>query len=333
MSLFGFHIEHPWVLILIVLILPLYLFLTIRARKRSVIPYPPIQYQKGSYFPKLIYIINTVLVSLLLATLLLSLSKPYKETESVAIEEKGIDIVMLVDVSASMQATDFSPNRLEATKLIIKDFVRRSGGHRIGIIVFGKHVFTLSPVTTDHLVMHELIDGLSVQTIDHYISGGTAIGDAILRGTDILNSIKAIDRDQIMILLTDGDNNTGIDTQLATKFAIDNEIKIYTIGLGSTDEITVTPNPNQPDWTFDTKLVEGPLKDIAQETGGEYFHASNNLILNEIFHEIAKLEQSPLEIDRIYQKKYRRYPLNVTIASLFIITLLIQVIMIRRPLK
>lgn len=333
MSILGYQLDHPWVLIMLAAALPIYLFLTIRGRKRSVIPYPPIQYKKSAFFPKMIFGINTALVSLLIIILFLSLAKPYRATESVAIEEKGVDIIMLVDVSASMQANDFTPNRLEATKKIIKDFVRRSGGHRIGIIVFGKHVFTLTPVTTDHLVMHELIDGLSYETIDHYLSGGTAIGDAILKGTDVLNTIKIVDRDQIIILLTDGDNNAGVDTTLATKFSIDNEIKIYTIGLGSTQEVRVYPDPEQPDWFFDTMLVEGPLKKIAKDTGGSYFHASNNTVLNEIFHEIARLEQSPLEIDRIYQKKYQIYPLHIALSSLFLITLIIQVIFIRRPLK
>jgi len=333
MSLFGYQLEHPWVLFFILIVLPLYLFLSIRARRRSLIPYPPIQYKTGSIFPKFIFSLNTILLSVLIILLFVSLAKPYQATETVAIEEKGIDIVLLVDVSASMQATDFTPNRLEATKKIIKDFVRRSGGHRIGIIVFGKHVFTLSPVTTDHLVMNELIDGLSLQTIDHYISGGTAIGDAILRGTDVLNNIKIPDRDQILILLTDGDNNTGASSELATKFAITNDVRIYTIGLGSTDEITVRPNPSQPDWHFTTKLVEQPLREIAQKTDGQYFHAAGNTILNEIFQQISRLEQSPLQVDLIYQKKYHRYPINVAVCGLFIITFLIQVLLIRRPLK
>jgi len=318
---------------LILGVVPLYLFLTIRGRRRSLIPYPPIQYKAGSVIPKFIFIFNTILVCLLLSVLFISLAKPYHATESIAIEERGIDIVLLVDVSASMQATDFNPNRLEATKKIISDFVRRSAGHRIGIVVFGKHVFTLSPLTTDHLVMRELIDGLSLNTIDHQLSGGTAIGDAMLRGIDILNNIKMPDRDQVLILLTDGDNNTGVDTELATKFAIDNDVRIYSVGLGSTDRITVTPNPNQPDWNFPSQLVEQPLKDIAEKTNGQYFHASGNTILNQIFQEISRLEQSPLEIDRIYQKRYHRYPLNVAISILFIMTLLIQVLMIRRPLK
>ncbi|OVE80569.1 hypothetical protein BVY03_06010 [bacterium K02(2017)] len=265
--------------------------------------------------------------------LFISLSKPYRSTELVSINENGIDIIIIIDVSASMQATDFTPNRLEATKTIVKDFIRRSSGNRIAMIVFAKHTFTLSPATTDHLVLYELINGLSLETIDHYTSGGTAIGDSILKGTELAKSIKIEDRDQALILLTDGDNNAGINNNLATKYAVDHQLKIYTIGLGSTSEITVNPDIDDPEWNFTTKLIEEPLIKIASTSNGKYFHASNNAALNEIFVEIAKLEQTPLEINKFKQKKYYRYNLNLSIGTLFILALIIKSIFIRRPLK
>jgi Ca-activated chloride channel homolog len=331
--MFDYHFEHIWVLILSIPALAAYLYLNIRGRKLSVIPYPPIQYKKKRALPNILYISSVVLESLLIIILFMSLAKPYRSSETISIEEEGLDIVLVVDVSASMQANDFNPNRLEATKLIVKDFVRRSAGNRIGILVFGKHVFTLSPLTTDHLVLHELIDGLSLNTIDHYRSGGTAVGDAILRGTEVMKNSKIPDRSQVLILLTDGDSNIGSKTELATKYAVDNDIRIHTIGLGSTALIRVVPNPKRPDWFFDTKLVEEPLKKIAQAANGRYFHAKNDGLLADIFNEIAMLERTPLEIDRIQQHKYLRYPLNITISILFLITLLTKVLWLRRPLK
>lgn len=333
MSVFGYQFEYPWALALLLLILPAYWILNYQARKRSLIPYPPLQYKSASLFPKVAFGLTSFCETLLLICLLVSLAKPYRSTETVFIEENGIDIILLVDISASMQAKDFDPNRLEATKTIVKDFVRRSGGHRVGIVVFAKHVFTLSPLTTDHLILKELIEGISLTSIDHVASGGTAIGDSMLRGTEIAQSVKIEGRDQIMILLTDGDNNTGAETELATKYALSYGLKIYTIGLGSTNEIQVVPDPDNPDWSFDSRLVEEPLKKIAQETGGQYFHAINNRILNEIFTEIAKLEQTPLKVDQLQQKKYFRYPVNLMLCFLFVVSIILRVLFLRRPLK
>lgn len=334
MSFFGLQFEHAWVLILILMTLPLYVLLTRRARKRSLIPYPPIQYQKGSPVHKIFFGLLTFFELSLIVLLFVSLAKPYQSTETVSIEEDGLDVLLTIDVSASMQATDFTPNRLEATKDILHDFVRRSGGNRIGMIVFGKNVFVLSPLTTDHLVLHELINGLSLSTIDHYLSGGTAIGDAILMSTDILKNVKIPGRDQVIILLTDGDNNSGMDAKLATRYAVENNIKIHTIGLGSTQDVVVKPDPKiQPDWSFTSKLVEAPLIEIAQMASGRYFHALNDDLLIQIFQEISRLERTPLEVDKIQQKKYYRFQVNVILGLLFFLALLIRTLFLRRPMK
>ena len=155
----------------------------------------------------------------------------------------------------------------------------------------------------------------------------------MLRGSEILKASKIEGRGQVLILLTDGDNNIGSDPKLGTKYAIDNDIRVHTIGLGSTSLIRVVPDPKRPSWFFDTKLVEEPLKVIAKETDGQYFHAKNNDLLVQVFNEISRLEQTPLEIDRISQHKYLRYPLNVLISVLFLLAILLRVLLIRRPLK
>jgi len=332
--MFSYSFDHPWLLIGILIVVPIYLYLLLTGRKRSLIPYPPIQYQQAKLFPKLLFGIFSALEVFLLIFIFFSLAKPYNSTEITSIEEDGIDVALVIDVSASMQANDFDPNRLEATKKIVKDFVRRSGGNRIGLIVFGKHVFTLSPLTTDHLVLSDLIDNITLNTIDHYRSGGTAIGDALLRAADILQGLKIEGRAQVLILLTDGDNNEGIEPKKATKFAVSHDIKIHTIGLGATTPVEVQPFPvKDPKWTFSTKLVEEPLKEIAVQAGGQYFHASNDAVLIEIFNELSRLERTPLEVDRVSQKKYKSADFNIIIACLFVTALLLKVIFLRRPLK
>ncbi len=331
--MFAYSFDHLWVLVLLLLVLGIYWTLVFTARKRSLIPYPPLQFQKAKILPRFLFTGVVVLESLVLILLFVSLAKPYKSSEIVSIEENGIDIVIAVDVSASMQAKDFAPNRLEATKKIITEFVRRGSGNRIGIVVFAKHVFTLSPMTTDPLILADLVSGLSFRTIDHYVSGGTAIGDAILRAADILRTAKIPKRDQVMVLLTDGDSNFGSEIKLAARFTNENNIRIYSIGIGSTENITVEPDPTNPSWTFETRLFEEPMKEIAALTQGSYFQAKDETALNEIFVQIQKLEESPLEVDRVSQKKFATYPLNLSATVLFCLATLGKVLWLRRPLK
>lgn len=333
MIFFGYRLDHIWIFALLPVALAAFGVAKYFLRKQSTIAYPPLQYKTGSRLPKLLYGVMTGLEVLLLIVTFVSLAGPYKSFELVSIEEEGIDVALVVDISLSMQANDFTPNRLEATKMIVSDFVRKSGGNRLGIVVFAKHVFTLAPLTTDHTLLYDLIDGLSTNTIDHVASGGTAIGDAMLYGADLLNSAKIKNRAQVMVLLTDGESNDGMGLELPTKHAKLSDIKIHTIGIGSVTPILVVPDPKQPDWSFETKLVEEPLIRIATETGGFYYKAEGNDVLQKIFDELARLERTPLKVDNFKQKKYYRYVFNFTAAALFLAVILLRVLFLRRPLK
>src|SRR5688572_27553091 len=134
----DFHIDYPWVLLLLLAVLPAYAVLKYKIRKRNVVPYPPLQYKTGRNLPKWLYGIATALEVLLIITTFLSLAGPYRSFEVVSVEEEGIDVMLTIDISSSMQAQDFPPNRLEATKQIVSEFVRKSGGNRVGIVVFAK---------------------------------------------------------------------------------------------------------------------------------------------------------------------------------------------------
>lgn len=329
----GYEFEHPWILLLLAVVLPLFFAARMIGRKRGVIPYPPVQYKASPWLPKVFFPFTTAMETLLLILLIVSLAKPFKSTETTMISEEGIDVLLAIDISASMQAKDFPPSRLEATKQIVSEFVRRSGGNRVGIVVFAAHVFVLSPLTTDHLVLQHLIDGLSLETIDHYRSGGTAIGDAVARGTDILKQARIEKRDQIMILLTDGDSNLGMEMGLATKYAASENIRIHAIGIGTSSPVEVMPRPSQPDWHFPTQLFEEPMQKIAADTSGRYFHGATKEMLSEVFMEIARLERTPLETESIQQRKYYRYPVNLAVGGLYLVALLTRVIFLRRPLK
>jgi Ca-activated chloride channel family protein len=333
MTFFGYHIDHLWVLFLLPIAVGAFATAKYILRKRSTIAYPPLQYKTGTQLPKLLYGAMTALEVFLLIVSFISLAGPYKSFELVSIEEEGIDVALVVDISLSMQATDFTPNRLEATKKIVSDFVRKSGGNRVGIIVFAKHVFTLAPLTTDHSLLYDLIDGLSTGTIDHFASGGTAIGDAMLYSADMLNTAKIKNRDQVLVLLTDGESNDGMGLELPTKHAKSSGIKIHTIGIGSVTPLRVVPDPKDPSWSFETKLTEEPLIKIASETGGLYHKAEDGDVLQKIFDELARLERTPLKVDHFKQKKYYRYVFNFAAAVIFLAVILLRVLFLRRPLK
>lgn len=335
MSFMGYQLEHTWLLGLMALVVPLYLWLSTRIRDKSVIPYPPVQYQRGRRLPKIFFGVATALEILLLIILVLSLAKPFKSSEITLVQQEGIDILLVVDISSSMQAKDFQPNRLEAAKVILKDFVRRSVGNRIGVVVFAAHVFVLSPLTTDHLVLQHLIDGLSLDSINHIISGGTAIGDGILRGAEILKENKIEKRDQVMIVMSDGDNEQGVDTAIATKYAYqDVGVRIHTIGVGSPSPIEVIPRPTtMPSWRFYSRLNEETLKSVAAAAGGKYFSAAGNDALIKVFQEISVLEKTPLDTDKVFQRRYYRYPLNLASGAIFALVIILRVVFIRRPLK
>ncbi|HNA08677.1 MAG TPA: VWA domain-containing protein, partial [Leptospiraceae bacterium] len=164
--------------------------------------YAPLQY-KTPHNKRINYLYASYLVEgLILISLIIGLSDPHTVTERNLIQEDGIDIALVLDVSASMQAADFKPNRLDAMKEIAKDFVKRSGGNRIGVYIFAQDTFTQTPLTTDHSVLIELIESISFKVIDHSESGGTAIGDALLATTDGLQKAKKPKRDQAIILIT-----------------------------------------------------------------------------------------------------------------------------------
>lgn len=333
MAFYGFHIEHPVVLVLVIPVLAAFFLAKISIHRRDAVPYPPAQHREGRGATRHLHVITTVMEGLMIALVLVALSGPYRSFDITSIDEEGIDIMLAVDISASMAATDFPPTRLKATKAILGEFVRKSGGNRVGITVFAKRVFTLSPLTTSHDLLLGLIEGLSLDTIDHYKSGGTAIGDAILYSADALRAAKIKHRAQVILLLTDGESNDGINVDLATKYAAELGVKIDAIGIGSATPVTVTPDPADPDWHFETRLVEEPLIAVANATGGRYYAAGSGDTLAKVFDELSRLERTPLQIGHVRRKKYSRYPLIFAVASLFAATLASRALFLRRPLR
>ena len=263
----------------------------------------------------LLYVLRLLAISLLIIALArprnISVSKRTKTN-------KGIDIVMAIDVSASMLARDLKPNRLEALKKVANEFVNQRPNDRIGIVVYAGESFTQTPITSDKRIVRNTISEIKWGELD----GGTAIGMGLGSAVNRLKESKA--KSKVIILLTDGVNNTGfVDPKTATELAVGLEIKVYTIGLGTngTASFPYAKDPKTGKLLFRNSPVEIDeelLQYIAKETEGKYFRATDNTKLKAIYEEINKLEKTEIEEFKYYnyQEKYR---LLVLLAGLFIL--------------
>jgi Ca-activated chloride channel family protein len=243
-----------------------------------------------------------------LTAVIIALARPRnvsvsKKTKS----NKGIDIVMAIDVSASMLAKDLKPNRLEALKKVAVNFVDRRPNDRIGIVVYAGESFTQTPITSDKGIVKRTISELKWGQLE----GGTAIGMGLGSAVNRLKESTA--KSKVIILLTDGVNNSGnIDPRTATELAKELEIKTYTIGIGTNGmaDFPWSKDPRTGKLQFRKQQVEIDeelLKEIASKTEGKYFRATNNSSLKEIYDEIDSLEKTKIEEFKYYnyQEKYR----------------------------
>lgn len=256
---------------------------------------------------------------LALALLITAIARP--RTVDVSTRTKttrGIDIVMAIDVSASMLAKDLRPNRLEALKEVAADFINGRPNDRIGLVEYAGEAYTKTPITSDkRLVLRSLRD-IKYNTI---IEGGTAIGMGLATSVNRLKDSRA--KSKVIILLTDGVNNSGfIDPKIASELAVEYGIKTYTIGLG-TNGMALSPVAINPNGTFrygrqQVEIDEDLLKEIAEATGGRYFRATNNQKLAEIYNEINKLEKTEIEERKYYNYEEKYRPL-VLVAGLFLL--------------
>jgi Ca-activated chloride channel family protein len=210
--------------------------------------------------------------------------------------------VIAIDVSASMLARDLKPNRLEALKEVAARFINERPNDRIGLVEYAGESYTKTPLTSDKSIVLSSLKGIVYNTI---IEGGTAIGMGLATSVNRLKDSRA--KSKVIILLTDGVNNTGfIDPRTASELAVEFGIKTYTIGLG-TNGMAVSPIGILPNGQFQygnvqVEIDEDLLKEIAQTTGGKYFRATSNTKLKEIYDEINKLEKTEIE-----EFKYKNY--------------------------
>jgi len=253
-----------------------------------------------------------VLRLLTVSALIVAMARPRTVDETTKTKTtQGIDIVIAIDVSASMLARDLKPNRLEALKDVAARFINDRPNDRIGIVEYAGESYTKTPLTSDKSIVLSALKDIKYNTI---IEGGTAIGMGL--GTSINRLKDSRAKSKVIILMTDGVNNSGvIDPRIASELAVEFGIKVYTIGLGS-NGMAISPIGIRSDGSFQygqqkVEIDEALLKEIAKKTGGEYFRATNNTKLQEIYDEINKLEKTDIEEFRYtnYNEMFRFWAL------------------------
>ena len=246
-------------------------------------------------------ILLPILRALTVASLIFALARPQKTLKEQEITADGVDIVLVMDLSSSMLAQDFNPDRLEVSKMVASDFVDKRQYDRIGLAVFAGEAFTQCPLTTDHRVLKEFLAGLQCGILED----GTAIGMGLSTAVNRLKDSEA--KSKIVILLTDGDNNAGyIKPLTAAEIARELGVKVYTIGVGSRGSArTPVRRRSNGDYVFglaEVKFDEDLLKQLSEMTGGQYFRAIDKQSLEQIYQTIDQLEKTKIEVTTI--KRY-----------------------------
>tara|TARA_R100000935_G_C2829165_1_gene164027 strand:+ start:613 stop:1617 length:1005 start_codon:yes stop_codon:yes gene_type:complete len=261
-----------------------------------------------------------VLRLLALALLIIAMARPRTtDISTKTTSTEGIDIVLAIDVSASMLARDLKPNRLEALKEVASEFIKGRPTDRIGLVQYAGESFTKTPITSDKAIVLS-----SLRDIDYspVLVNGTAIGMGLATAVNRIKDSKALSK--VIILLTDGVNNAGfIDPKIASELAVEYGIKVYTIGVGSNgmalSPIGTLPNGNFQYGNQKVEIDEALLKEIASTTGGKYFRATNNEKLEDIYAEIDSLEKTEVEEFKYYnyQENFRMLVLIAGFLLLF----------------
>ncbi len=242
------------------------------------------------YLRHLLFIIRTIVISLLI----IILARPQSTNNWENVTTEGIDIILALDISGSMLAEDFKPNRLEASKDVAIKFINGRENDKIGLVVYAGESFTQCPLTTDHAILVNLFKDIK----NGMIEDGTAIGRGLATAVTRLKESKA--KSRVIILLTDGVNTAGdISPMTAAEIASTFGVRVYTVGVGS---MGTAPYPTTDFFgrkvyqQMEVEIDEATLKDIARMTDGKYFRATSNNKLTEIYKEIDKLEKSKIEV-------------------------------------
>lgn len=313
----NIEFQHPWLLLLLLLLPVIWWFSAerngrierLRFAHSSSVDLQSIRVYLVRYLPILRYAG--------LAFIILALARPRLTLKEENIKAEGIDIMMVMDLSSSMLARDFNPDRITASKRMAQTFVDKREYDRIGLVVFSGESYTQSPLTTDHKILKELLFSLQVGMLED----GTAIGMGLASAVNRLKDSEA--ESKVVILLTDGVNNQGyIKPMTSAEIAKEIGVKVYTIGVGSMG-VAEAPVRKRSNGQFifgldRVQIDEELLQNISEMTGGKYFRAVDEVSLENIYSEIDRLEKTEIEVSefRRYSEEFRiflRWALLLTI--------------------
>ena len=306
------HFEYPYLLGLLavpLLLVARYLWVEIRDRRPHLrVPDLDAWTAGGRSWLEIVRHIPFALRIAALSLIIIAIARPRSTSQVEKVDTEGIDIIFAMDVSTSMLARDFTPDRLSAAKDIAIEFIAQRPTDRMGIVVFAGESYTQCPLTTDRATLINLMK--EVQT--DLIEDGTAIGNGLATAAARLKDSDA--KSRVVILLTDGVNNMGdIDPTLAAEISKTYGIRVYTIGVGANG---TAPYPIKTPWGIELRNIpveidEPLLKEIADGTGGRYFRATDNTKLQEIYAEIGQMEKTRTTVDSfpVYKDLYKNYAL------------------------
>ncbi len=327
----NLSLEYPWLLVLL-LIIPIAIVIDFRKLRQK----RGIQYSSKLLLPShsntwrvQLYKYGRVFQYLSLLLFIIAIAKPVLPLSEEKIEADGIDIAMVIDLSSSMLAQDFEPNRLEASKSVAISFIENRPHDHIALIAFAAESYTLSPLTTDKSMLITQVNQMDCGLLED----GTAIGMGL---ANAINRLKDGPSDsKIVILLTDGVNNTGyIQPMTAATIAKEKGIKVYSVGVGSMGE-ALSPVSRRADGQYifgytRVEIDEALMQEISEMTGGRYFRATDNMSLIDIYNTIDKLEKTKIEVLTI-KSKLDKYSIFLLIGfGLLLLDVLIRNIFIQK---
>jgi len=321
---------HPyWFILLIVPILMIvwYIYKRNKVAPSLILSTAPILFKQKNNFKIVLKHLLFGLQILAIILIIIALTRPQSSNNLQDVETEGIDIMLSLDVSGSMLARDFKPDRLEASKDIAAEFINNRPNDRIGLVIFSATSFTQCPLTTDHAALINLFKGVKYG----FLEDGTAMGDGL--STAVLRIKDSNAKSKVIILLTDGVNNSGsIDPITAAEIAKTYGIRVYTIGVGTLGE---APYPVQTPFGTHLQMMkveidEPVLKQIAQITGGQYFRATSNDKLRQIYNEIDKMEKTKILVHEYKRKKEEFYPFTLFASIIFITISIFNVSLLKK---
>lgn len=321
---------YPWMFILLILLPVIIYEYALRNRKNSASLLVTTTHfiKQPRTFKNVFFHFPFVLRCIALLCLIIALARPQQKFTEEQHTGEGIDIVMCFDISGSMTEKDFLPNRLDAAKLVAAQFVEGRPGDRIGIVIFSSLSFTLCPITTDHNAVLSQINNIQ----SNYLQAeGTAIGSGLATSVDRLRNDST--KTKVVILLTDGVDFGGtISPDVAANMAKTYGIKIYTIGVGSEKEIEETVDSPFGPVTQKKKLEynEGLLQMLAQTTGGQYFHATDENALQKVYDSINSLEKSKIQVTSYNRFTDEYFPWIMAALGMLILEMILRYTVLKK---